>query len=159
MTSRELVEEKFKEAGFTNENCQDLDKIAEILDMWLANNKEDVGRDAYTDEQWILLNDADVVGVLEKCKDYYSPKKRLSKTDLTKILEDIATGRLTRKDYDFKAGEEVIIEPSFGERITAVRMLMEGADDASRETIQFINDIADTEYEEGGIDDDTEETE
>ena len=157
MTSRELVEEKFKEAGFVNENSHDLDEIAKILDLWLENGKEEVGRGAYTEEQWVLLNDVDVVGVLDRCKDYYSPKKRLSKTDLTKILEDIATGRLTRKDYDFKTGEEVIIEPNFGERITAVRMLMDGADDADRETIQFINDIADTDYDEGGINDDTEE--
>ena len=34
ITPRQLVEDTFKELGFTNENPDDLDLVAEILDIW-----------------------------------------------------------------------------------------------------------------------------
>ncbi len=154
MTPRELVEKTFIELGFTDENPEDLDAVAELLEIWRTNKKVE-----YTPEQYALLNDSDVIDVLNKCKTYYEPKKTLSKADLREILEDIATGRLTRHDYDFKNGCPVEIEPSFGERITAIKILSDDADDNKKDTIQFINDIGDTEYEEVVEDgSDTEET-
>lgn len=144
MTDRELVEKTFIELGFTNENPSDLDAVTELLQIWKSNTK-DV---EYTPEQYALLNDPDVLDVLTKCKQYYEPKKTLSKADLRQILEDIATGTLKRKDYDFKNGIPVEVEPGFGERITAIKMLSEDAHDDTKDTIQFINDIGGTDYEE-----------
>lgn len=144
MTDRELVEKTFIELGFENENPDDLDAITELLQIWKKNVK-DV---EYTPEQYVLLNDSDVINVLNRCRQYYEPKKTLSKADLRQILEDIATGTLKRKDYDFKNGIPIEVEPGFGERITAIKMLQEGAEDDTKDTIQFINDIGGTEYEE-----------
>ena len=63
-------------------------------------------------------------------------------SDLRTILEQIAQGKLTRQDWDFKNGEPVTIEPSFTERIQAIKMLQEGADDNdNKATIQFINNL------------------
>lgn len=143
MTPRELVEKTFIELGFANENPDDLDAVTELLEIWRTNKKVE-----YTPEQYALLNDQDIIDVLNKCKRYYEPKKTLSKADLREILEDIATGRLTRQDYDFKAGCPVTVEPSFGDRITAIKMLSDDASDNVKDTIQFINDIGDTNYEE-----------
>lgn len=143
MTPRELVEKTFIELGFTEENPSDLDAVAELLELWRTNSKVE-----YTSEQYALLNDPDVLEVLNKCKKYYEQKRTLSKADLREILEDIATGRLTRKDYDFKNGCPVMVEPSFGDRITAIKMLSDDAHDNVKDTIQFINDIGDTDYEE-----------
>ena len=138
LTPRELVENTFKELGFNNENPDDLDAVTDLLEIWRSKEPEP----EYTPEQYILLNDPDVVQVLNRCKQYYEPKRHLSKGDLRKVLEDIATGRLTRQDYDFKNGESVTIEPTFTERIQAIKMLQEGADDDNKQaTVQFINNI------------------
>lgn len=142
MTPRELVEKTFIELGYTDENPDDLDAVAELLEIWRTNKKVE-----YTSEQYALLNDSVVLDVLNKCKKYYEQKKTLSKADLREILEDIATGRLTRQDYDFKNGCPVTVEPSFGDRITAIKMLSDDATDNVKDTIQFINDIADEDYE------------
>lgn len=134
---RTLVEKMFVSIGFENENPEDLDKVTELYHIW----SKDGNNGTYTDDQYILLNDDDVMNVLNKCRDYYEPKKKLSRAELRKILEDIATGSISRKDYDFKNGEEVSIEPSFGERISAIKMLNDDTDDNDDEMIQFINDI------------------
>lgn len=136
MTPRELVEKTFIDLGFANENPSDLDMIAELLEIWRTNQKVE-----YTAEQYVLLNDPDVLEVLTKCKQYYEPKKALSKADLRQILEDIATGSLKRKGYDYKSGLPTEEEPSFGERITAIKLLSDNANDNTKDTIQFINDI------------------
>lgn len=134
---RTLVEKMFVSIGFENENPEDLDKVTELYHIW----SKEGNNGNYTDDQYILLNDDDVMNVLNKCRDYYEPKKKLSRAELRKILEDIATGSISRKDYDFKNGEEVSIEPSFGERISAIKMLNDDTDDNDDEMIQFINDI------------------
>lgn len=142
ITPRQLVEDTFKELGFTNENPDDLDLVTEILDIWRNPDFNDSDPDfSYTQEQYILLNDPDVMNVLNRCMQYYEPKRHLTKGDLRQILEDIALGRTTRKDYDFKNGEQVDIEPTFAERIQAIKMLQEGADDKKASTVQFINNI------------------
>lgn len=142
ITPRQLVEDTFKELGFTNENPDDLDLVAEILDIWRNPDFDDSDPDfSYTQEQYILLNDPDVMNVLNRCMQYYEPKRHLTKGDLQQILEDIALGRATRKDYDFKNGEQVEIEPTFAERIQAIKMLQEGADDKKASTVQFVNNI------------------
>ena len=65
MTPRELVEKTFIELGFANENPDDLDAVAELLEIWRTNKKVE-----YTPEQYALLNDPDVIDVLNKCKRY-----------------------------------------------------------------------------------------
>lgn len=142
ITPRQLVEDTFKELGFTNENPDDLDLVTEILNIWRNPEFDDSDPDfSYTQEQYILLNDPDVMNVLNRCMQYYEPKRHLTKGDLRQILEDIALGRTTRKDYDFKNGEPVDIEPTFAERIQAIKMLQEGADDKKASTVQFVNNI------------------
>ena len=136
MTPRELVEKTFIDLGFTNENPSDLDMVAELLEIWRTNQKVE-----YTPEQYALLNDPDVIEVLNKCKRYYEPKRALSKVELRQILEDIATGTLKRQGYDYKNGCDTQEEPSFGERITAIKLLSDNANDNTKDTIQFINDI------------------
>lgn len=143
LSPRELVEKTFIENGFPNENPDDLDAITEILKMWIdlgTSSSDDID---YTAEQYVLLNDPDVIQVLNQCRQYYEPKRRLSPGELTTILEDIAAGRLTRKDWDFKNGEEVIIEPTFGERLTAIKLLkeQENATAHTQAAIQFVNNI------------------
>lgn len=142
MTPRELVEKTFIELGYTEENPDDLDAVTELLEIWRTNKKVE-----YTPEQYALLNDQVVLDVLNKCKKYYEGKRILTKSDLREILQDIATGTLTRQDYDFKNGCPVTVEPSFGDRITAIKMLSDEASDNVKDTIQFINDIGDTDYE------------
>lgn len=139
----ELVTRTFADLGFTNENPDDLQAVTDILEMWKSKDFDDQDPDfEYTQEQYILLNDPDVMNVLNKCKQYYEPKRHLSKGDLRSILENIAMGKLTRQDYDFKNGAPVTIEPSFAERISAIKMLQEGADDDNKQaTVQFINNI------------------
>lgn len=137
---RELVEEKFIELGFTDENPSDLDMVAELLQIWRDN--DDDKEIVYSPEQYMLLNDPDVKQVLIKCKEYYEPKRHMTQGELMTILEDIARGKITRKDYDFKNGEVVNIEPTFSERITAIKMLQDNADDDDTAgTVQFINNI------------------
>lgn len=139
----ELVTKTFADLGFTNENPDDLKMVTEILEMWKDKNFDDTNPDfQYTQEQYVLLNDPDVMNVLNRCKQYYEPKRHLSKGDLRSILESIALGKLSRQDYDFKNGEMVTIEPTFTERIQAIKMLQEGADDDNKQaTVQFINNI------------------
>lgn len=140
ISHRDLVEKTFAELGFTDENPEDLDAVTELLDIFLDN--PDDREIAYTPEQYILLNDPDVQQVIKQCQQYYEPKRHLTKGDLRSILEDIARGKLTRQDYDFKNGCPVDIEPTFSERITAIKMLQEGADDENKiATVQFINNI------------------
>lgn len=142
ITPRQLVEDTFKELGFTNENPDDLDLVTEILEIWRDPNFNDSDPEfQYTQEQYILLNDPDVNDVLNRCLQYYEPKRHLSNNDLKKILEDIACGRLSRRDYDFKEHTYITIEPSFQERLTAIRMLQDNASDNSASTVQFINNI------------------
>ena len=140
ISHRDLVEKMFVELGFTDENPDDLDAVTELLDIFLDNT--DDREIVYTPEQYILLNDPDVQNVIRRCQQYYEPKRHLTKGDLRTILEDIARGKLTRQDYDFKNGCPVDIEPTFSERITAIKMLQEGADDENKTaTVQFINNI------------------
>ncbi len=143
LTPLELVTKTFAELGFTNENPEDLQAVTELLEMWRDKDFDDQSPDfEYTQEQYILLNDPDVLNVLNKCKQYYEPKRHLSKGDLRTILENIALGKLTRQDYDFKNGAPVTIEPSFTERIQAIKMLQDDADDENKQaTVQFINNI------------------
>ena len=138
MTNRELVEKFFIELGFENENPDDLDKIAELVDIWKDGRENDVD---FTEEQLVLLNDTDVIAVLNRCKEYYEPKKKLTKGELRQILQDIATATIKRKGYDFKMGCPTEEEPSFGERMTAIKMLQSETEDDSRDMIQFIDDI------------------
>lgn len=143
LTPRQLVEKTFVDLGFPNENPDDITLVTELLTIWKNRDFTDDDPDfEYTPEQYVLLNDPDVVAVLNQCREYYEPKRHLSKGDLRSILEGIAKGTVTRKDYDFKNGEEVTIEPTFSERIQAIKMLQEGADnDNSAKTVQFINNI------------------
>lgn len=146
-TPRQLVEEEFINLGFTNENPDDLDLVTELLEIWRDPNIDDASYN-YTPEQYILLNDPDVITVLNHCKEYYEPKKHLSKGDLRSILEQIALGKLSRQDYDFKNHEYITIEPSFTERIQAIKMLEENADnDNSASTVQFINNIVSPNFD------------
>ena len=144
LSPRQLVEQTFIQNGFPNENPDDLDAITEILKIWIdlgTSNPDDV---EYTPEQYILLNDPDVINVLNQCRSYYEPKRRLSDGELTSILEDIAAGRITRQDYDFKNGEVVTIEPTFGERLTAIKLLKErdNQNTHTQAAIQFVNNIS-----------------
>ena len=140
ISHRDLVEKMFAELGFTDENPDDLDAVTELLDIFMDNT--DDREVVYTPEQYVLLNDPDVQNVLKRCQQYYEPKRHLTKGDLRQILEDIAKGKLTRQDWDFKNGCPVDIEPTFSERITAIKMLQEGADDENKvATVQFINNI------------------
>ena len=140
--SLDLVKQTFVEMGFTDENPDDLKIVADILDMWKKSDFDDTTDFEYTQDQYVLLNDPDVMNVLNKCRQYYEPKRHLTKGDLRTILEQIAQGKLTRQDWDFKNGEPVTMEPSFTERIQAIKMLQEGADDNdNKATIQFINNL------------------
>lgn len=144
MSPRELVEKTFIQNGFPNENPDDLDAVTEILKIWIelgTSNPDDID---YTAEQYVLLNDPDVIQVLNQCRQYYEPKRRLSNGELTQILEDIAAGRLTRQDWDFKNGEPITIEPTFSERLTAIKLLREQENQTAhtQAAIQFVNNIA-----------------
>lgn len=49
---------------------------------------------------------------------------------------------MTRKDYDFKNGVPVTLEPTFQERLQAIKLLRDTADDENKaSSIQFINNI------------------
>lgn len=144
LSPRQLVEQTFIQNGFPNENPDDLDAITEILQIWIdlgVSNPDDYD---YTPEQYILLNDPDVINVLNQCRQYYEPKRRLSSGELTSILEDIAAGRLTRQDYDFKNGTPVTVEPTFNERLTAIKLLRDQENSAqhTQAAIQFVNNIS-----------------
>lgn len=152
-SSRELVEKTFIDMGFTNENPKDLDLVNDLLQRWLHRNDPTITStyvqftpgvstpDDYTPEEWALLNDEDVQIVLNKCKEYYEPKEHLTNGDLRAILEQIALGTLTRQTYDFKSGMSITEGPSFGERLTAIKMLQGQNPDDTAETVQFINNI------------------
>ena len=150
-SSRELVEKTFIDMGFTNENPRDLDLVNDLLQRWLHRNDSTTAYtpftpgisspDDYTPEEWALLNDEDVQIVLNKCKEYYEPKEHLTSGDLKSILEQIALGTLTRQTYDFKSGLSITETPSFGERLTAIKMLQGQNPDDTAETVQFINNI------------------
>lgn len=140
-SSRELVEEEFINLGFMHENPDDLDLVTELLEIW-RNPDIDDSSYPYTPEQHILLNDPDVITVLNKCKEYYEPKKHLSSGDLRTLLEKIATGDCNRKDYDFKNHTYVTVEPTFTDRIQAIKLLQNNIDDTdSGAIIQFVNNI------------------
>lgn len=140
--SLDLVKQTFIEMGFPDENPDDLKIVADILDMWKKSDFDDTTDFEYTQDQYVLLNDPDVMNVLNKCRQYYEPKRHLTKGDLRTILEQIAQGKLTRQDWDFKNGEPVTIEPSFTERIQAIKMLQEDADSTdNKATIQFVNNL------------------
>lgn len=143
LSPRELVEKTFIQNGFPNENPDDLDAITEILQIWMDQGISNSDDYDYTAEQYVLLNDPDVISVLNQCRQYYEPKRRLSSGELTRILEDIAAGRLTRQDYDFKNGEIVTIEPTFNERLTAIKLLkeQENSHAHTQAAIQFVNNI------------------
>ena len=89
-TPRELVEQTFIDLGFTDENPDDLDMVTDILQIWIDQGNNSDAEIAYSPEQYILLNDPDVQQVLNTCREYYQPKKHLTKQDLQTILEDIA---------------------------------------------------------------------
>lgn len=140
--SLDLVKQTFIEMGFPDENPEDLKIVADILDMWKKSDFDDTTDFEYTQDQYVLLNDPDVMNVLNKCRQYYEPKRHLTKGDLRTLLEQIAMGKLTRQDWDFKNGEPVTIEPSFTERIQAIKMLQEDADSTdNKATIQFVNNL------------------
>ena len=151
-SSRQLVEKTFIDAGFTNENPRDLDLVNDLLQKWIHRNDPNSSSyipfspgisspDDYTPEEWALLNDEDVQMVLQKCKEYYEPKEHLTASDLNSILEQIALGTLTRQTYDFKSGATITESPSFGERITAIKLLKGENPDDNAEKVQFINNI------------------
>ena len=94
-TPRELVEQTFIDLGFTDENPDDLDMVTDILQIWIDQGNNSDAEIAYSPEQYILLNDPDVQQVLNTCREYYQPKKHLTKQDLQTILEDIA-----RRNFD-----------------------------------------------------------
>ena len=142
LTTLELVSRTFVEMGFTDENPNDLEIVANILEMWKKSDFDDTTDFEYSSEQYALLNDPDVMNVLNKCRQYYEPKRHLTKGDLRTLLEQIAMGKLTRQDWDFKNGEPVTIEPTFTDRIQAIKMLQENADDGdNKATIQFVNNL------------------
>ena len=116
--------------------------VTELLDIWIEQGEDSDKEIEYSPEQYVLLNDPDVQTVLTRCREYYQPKKHLSKQDLQNILEDIARGSLTRQDYDYKNGVPVTLEPTFQERLQAIKLLQENAtDENTAGTIQFINNI------------------
>lgn len=88
ISPRQLVEKTFIDLGFPNENPSDLDMVAELLEIWRNRNFDDDDPDfEYTPEQYALLNDSDVISVLNRCREYYEPKRHLSKGDLRSLLE------------------------------------------------------------------------
>lgn len=137
VTPRQLVQSTFEQLGFTNENPDDLDLVTKLLEYWRTNSIPET----YSPEEYALLNDPDVQEVLTRCKEYYEPKTHLTHSDLMTILEDIALGKLKRTSYDFKSGEYVTEDPSFTDRIAAIRMLQPDSTQDDKDTVQFINNI------------------
>ena len=137
VTPRQLVQSTFEQLGFTNENPDDLDLVTKLLEYWRTNSIPAT----YSPEEYALLNDPDVQEVLSRCKEYYEPKTHLTHSDLMTILEDIALGKLKRTSYDFKSGEYVTEDPSFTDRIAAIRMLQPDSTQDDKDTVQFINNI------------------
>lgn len=133
----ELITQTFASMSFTNENPDDIRIIARLLQYWRTNTTPA----EYSPEEYALLNDPDVQEVLTRCKEYYEPKQHLTASDLKSILEDIALGKLKRTSYDFKSGEYVTEDPSFTDRIAAIRMLQPDSTQDTAETVQFINNI------------------
>ena len=145
MTTLELVTYHFRELGFENENPQDLQMVAELHERWLNKDKTEL-----TTEQYILSQDADVQEVLKRCRLTDNPKRRLTKVDLQVLLEQIAKGEITRRDYVGKDAVPVDVTPNFTERLNSIKMLMGEADNEGAEKIFFVNDIA-SKYQELGL--------
>ena len=76
--SLDLVKQTFVEMGFTDENPDDLKIVADILDMWKKSDFDDTTDFEYTQDQYVLLNDPDVMNVLNNCRQYYEPKRHLT---------------------------------------------------------------------------------
>lgn len=145
MTTLELVTYHFRELGFENENPKDLEMVAELHERWLNKDKTEL-----TTEQYILSQDADVQEVLKRCRLTDNPKRRLTKVDLQVLLEQIAKGEITRRDYVGKDAVPVDVTPNFTERLNSIKMLMGEADNEGAEKIFFVNDIA-SKYQELGL--------
>ena len=145
MTTLELVTYHFRELGFENENPKDLQMVAELHERWLNKDKTEL-----TTEQYILSQDADVQEVLKRCRLTDNPKRRLTKVDLQVLLEQIAKGEITRRDYVGKDAVPVDVTPNFTERLNSIKMLMGEADNEGAEKIFFVNDIA-SKYQELGL--------
>lgn len=142
MTTLELVTYHFKELGFENENPEDLQMVADLHERWLNKDKREL-----TEREYVISQDPDVKEVLRRCRLTDSPKRRLTKTDLQVLLEQIAKGEVTRRDYVGKDALPVELTPNFTERINAVKMLMGEADNEGAEKIFFVDDI-ESKYKE-----------
>ena len=92
--SFDLVKQTFIEMGFTDENPDDLQIVADILDMWKQSDFDDTTDFEYTQDQYVLLNDPDVMNVLNKCRQYYEPKRHLTKGDLRTIFAKIGISKM-----------------------------------------------------------------
>ena len=138
MTTLELVTYHFKQLGFENENPKDLEMVAQLHERWLKKDKTELTRELY-----VLSQDPDVQEVLKRCRETDHPKRRLTKEDLQVILEQIAKGDITRRDYVGKDAIPVDVTPNFTERLNSVKLLMGEAENDGNEKIFFIDDIAD----------------
>lgn len=154
MTTLEKVKYYFEELGFTDENPNDLELVAELHERWLNKDDSELPK-----ELWVLSQDPDVQEVLKRCRDTNEPQRRLSKLDLKILLERIAKGEVERKDYVGKDADMVWLTPNFNERLNAIKMLMAEADNEGQERIYFVDDI-EAKYNEmmsekdGGVADD-----
>lgn len=137
MTTLELVKYHFEQLGFNNENPKDLEMVAELHERWLRKDDSELSQPLY-----VLSQDPDVIEVLKRCREYDNPKRRLTKIDLKLLLEQMATGEVTRKDYVGKDADLVYLTPTFTERINAIKMLMGEAENEGEEKIFFVDDIA-----------------
>lgn len=136
MTTLELVTYHFNQLGFYDENPEDLKNVALLHEKWLNKDNSELSKDLY-----VLSQDPDVQEVLRRCRLTDNPKRRLTKTDLQVLLEEIARGEVTRKDYVGKDAIPVNLTPNFNERINAMKMLMGEAENEGEEKIFFVNDI------------------
>lgn len=136
MTTLELVKYHFEGLGFSNENPKDLELVAQLHERWLKKDKTELTR-----EQYILSQDPDVQEVLRKCRLTDNSKRRMTKTDLKIILEQIARGEITRTDYVGKDAIPVSVTPDFPERLNSIKILMGEVDTDNDEKIFFVDDI------------------
>ncbi len=148
MTTLELVTYHFRQLGFENENPEDLQMVADLHERWLNKDQREL-----TEREYVISQDPDVQEVLRRCRLTDSPKRRLTKTDLQVLLEQIAKGEITRRDYVGKDAEPVQLTPNFAERINAIKMLMGEAENEGTEKIFFIDDI-ESKYNELNLDQD-----
>lgn len=142
MTTVELVKYHFEQLGFHNENSEDLEMVAQLHERWLNGDESEL-----TKEQYVLSQDKDVQEVLKRCRLHNSIGRRLTKTDLKVILEQIAKGEITRRDYVGKDATPVDLTPTFTERLNSIKMLMGDVDSENGQKIFFVNDIT-SKYEE-----------